>query len=48
MYRDKLFEPGEFLEVFVVTPQAPELHRHAAVDDAAGMAEQVVQRLGAD
>ena len=29
-------------------PQARELHLHAAVDDAAGMAEQVVQRLGVD
>ena len=82
MYRDKLFEPGEFLEVFVDTPldvaeqrdvkglyakarrgelrnftgidspyeapQAPKLHLHAAVDDAAGIAEQLVQRLRAD
>ena len=29
-------------------PQAPELHLHAAVDDAAGMAEQVVQRFSTD
>ncbi len=77
-----MFEPGEFLEVFVDTPlevaeqrdvkglyakarrgelrnftgidspyeapQAAEVHLHAAVDDAAGMAEQVIARLGLD
>ncbi|MES2859709.1 MAG: sulfate adenylyltransferase subunit CysN [Pseudomonadota bacterium] len=75
-----MFEPGEFLEVFVDTPldvaeqrdvkglyakarrgelrnftgidspyeapEAAEVHLHAAVGDAAGMAEQVIQRLG--
>ena len=75
-----MFEPGEFLEVFVDTPlavaeqrdvkglyakarrgelsnftgidspyeapQAADIHLHASVDDAAGMAEQVIARLG--
>ena len=77
-----MFEPGEFLEVFVDTPlavaerrdskglyakarrgelrnftgidspyeapQAAEIHLHAAVEDAAGMADQVIQRMGLD
>ncbi len=77
-----MFEPGEFLEVFVDTPlavaeqrdvkglyakarrgelsnftgidspyeapQAADIHLHASVDDAAGMAEQVIARLGQD
>ena len=29
-------------------PQDAEIHLHAAVDDAAGMAEQVIQRMGLD
>ena len=29
-------------------PQAPEIHLHAAVEDAAGMAEQVIRRMGLD